>query len=86
MQKQDAPIRGSLLLSSTNMRRVTPRITGGKKQSEAALIAIRVNLLCYEPYVSTKKKRTAYAHGQFLSPVTLPSYVSNQPNVPIGPG
>lgn len=68
------------------MQRLTPEITGGKKQSEAALIAIRVNSLCYVAYVSTKKKRTTHAHGQFFSDVPLSSYVTDQPNVPIGPG
>jgi hypothetical protein len=71
---------------SADMQHLTPQITGGKKQNEAALVAIRVNLLCYVTYVSTKKKRTSCAYGQFLSSVSLSSYVADQPNVPIGPG
>lgn len=71
--KQNAPAIAGHFVSEANMRRLTPQITGGKKQSKAALIAIRVNLLCHVAYVSTKKKRTSYARGQFLSSVPLAS-------------
>jgi hypothetical protein len=60
-----------------NTRDLTPQITGGKKQSDAALIAIRVNLLCYVVYISAKEERITYAHGKFLYFTPLSSYVTD---------